>query len=210
VNRTTPLVLVAGVVLLAGLFASPWSVAGERPGDDWVRGTIRLGLGFYAAAAGLMLFLRPAEWDGSGRGQLARWCWSLAWAIYVIHVGMAFHFYHGWSHADAVRHTEEVSGFGPGIYVSHLFTLWWTLDIAWWWLWPQGYASRPAWIGRSLHAFMAFVAFNGTVVYEKGPIRWAGLALFATLGGLWVLTRARRTASGALRTGETPVPQTHG
>ena len=31
---------------------------------------------------------------------------------------------------------------------------------------------------------MAFIIFNGTVVYESGPIRWAGLLLFVeTWGG---------------------------
>jgi len=194
VNRTTTLAVAAWVVSLAGLFASPWLLARTDVGDDLIRGTIRISLAYYAAAVGLMLFLRPAEWSGPGRGRLARWCWSLAWAAYVVHVAMAFHFYHGWSHADAVRHTEEVSGFGPGIYVSHLFTLWWTFDVAWWWFRPRAYAARPAWIGRTLHAFMAFIAFNGTVVYETGPIRWAGLALFITLGGLWMLARAWRVA----------------
>jgi hypothetical protein len=84
-----------------------------------------------------------------------------------------------------------VSGFGPGIYVSHLFTLLWTLDVACWWLRPHAYATRPAWIGRALHAFMAFIVFNGTVVYENGPIRWAGVAMFVALGGLWLRTLTR-------------------
>jgi hypothetical protein len=182
----------AWAALLVGVLAWPWLGARSDPGDDLVRNTVRLSLAFYAAAAGLMLFLRPAEWGATGRGGLARWCWTLAWAAYVIHVGMALHYYHHWSHADAVRHTEEVSGFGPGIYVSHLFTLLWTLDVAYWWLRPAAYATRPARVGRALHAFMAFIIFNGTVVYEKGPIRWAGLALFATLGGLWLSTNTWR------------------
>ncbi len=183
----------AWALLLCGVLAAPRLLERADPGDDLTRGTVRLALAFYAAAAGLMLRLRPAEWDGSGRGGLARWCWTLAWAAYVIHVGTAFHYYHGWSHADAVRHTREVSGFGPGIYVSHLFTLLWSLDVAWWWLRPRAYAARPPWTGRALHAFMAFIIFNGTVVYEQGPIRWAGLAMFAALGGLWLYSRAAAT-----------------
>jgi hypothetical protein len=194
VKRISLFLVAAWAVLLAGAVASPWLVASASAGDDVVRGTVRVSLAFYAAAVGLMFFLRPRDWNASGPGQLARWCWSLAWAAFVVHIAAAFHFYHGWSHADAVRHTEEVSGFGPGIYVSHLFTLLWTLDVAWWWLAPVSYAVRPAWIGRTLHAFMAFIVFNGTVVYEKGPIRWAGLTMFAVLGGLWLLARARRTA----------------
>ena len=41
---------------------------------------------------------------------------------------MAFHHYHHWSHADAVQHTAIVSGWGNGLYVSHLFTIAWTAD----------------------------------------------------------------------------------
>src|SRR5262249_4628415 len=102
--------VVAWAALLVGVLAWPWLAARSDPGDDLIPNTVRLSLAFYAAAAGLMLFLRPAEWNGSGRGGLARLCWTLGWAAYVIHVGMALHFYHHWSHADAVRHTEEVSG----------------------------------------------------------------------------------------------------
>jgi hypothetical protein len=99
------------------------------------------------------------------------------------------HFYHHWSHADAYRHTEEVSGVGWGIFVSHLFTLLWTADVAWWWLSPASHAIRPAWITRGLHGFMAFIIFNGTVVYEEGPIRYFGLAMFAVLGTALVWRR---------------------
>jgi hypothetical protein len=136
-----------------------------------------------------MLSLSPGEWTAAGRGRLARCCWSLAWLAYVVHVGMAFHHYHGWSHANAVRHVRDVSGIGEGIYVSHAFTLLWTLDVAYWWLRPHEYAARSPWVDRLLHGFMAFVAFNATVVYEQGFIRWAGLALFAVLGLLWLTTR---------------------
>jgi hypothetical protein len=108
---------------------------------------------------------------------------------------MAAHHYAGWSHARAVERVERTTHFGPGIYVSHLFTLLWTLDVLYWWLCPQGYARRPAWVGALLHGFMAFIIFCATVVYETGPIRWAGLALLAGLGALLVRRRARRRTS---------------
>jgi hypothetical protein len=103
VKHASPAAVAVWALLLVGVIASPWLLGTGDPGDGLIRNTIRLSLAFYAAAAALMLVLRPGEWDGSGRGGLGRWCWSLAWATYVIHVGMAFHFYHGWSHADAVR-----------------------------------------------------------------------------------------------------------
>ena len=78
----------------------------------------------------------------------------------MIHVGVAIQLYHHGSHAEAVAHTERRSGFGAGIYVSHLFTLAWTLDVAWWCLRPAAYAARPAWADRLLHGFMLFVIFG--------------------------------------------------
>jgi hypothetical protein len=199
-ERLTGLASLVWLALLAGVFLLPRAAGAPDPGDDFVRNTVRLALLYYAAAVSLMLFLGPADWAaGTGRGRLARWCRTLAWAAYLVHLGMAFHYYHHWSHADAVRHTREVSGVGEGIYVSHLFTLAWTADVAAWWLRPGAYAARPAWVGRLLHGFMAFVIFNATVVYETGPIRWAGLLLFAWLGGLvlYRLTlRRRRTLPG--------------
>jgi hypothetical protein len=81
-----------------------------------------------------------------------------------------------------MQHVQDVSGFGPGIFVSYLFTLVWSIDVLWWMIQPASYSRRPAWIGRVLHAFMVFVIFNATVVYESGFIRWSGIALFLVLG----------------------------
>src|SRR4051794_12123767 len=111
-----------------------------------IEATIRLSLAVYALAAGLMLVLRPDEWTArQGRGRLARLLWTCAWAVYLVHVGVAFHLAHGWSHAHAVESTRARSGVGEGIYVSHLFTLLWTIDVAWWWLRPDAYAVRSPW-----------------------------------------------------------------
>jgi hypothetical protein len=178
-----------GVVLAAARLVPP-----QDTGDYLIRATVRVALAYYAAALVLMLTLRRPQWvAAAGRGRLARWCWALAWVTYAVHVGMAFHHYHHWSHADAVRHTREVSGVGEGVYVSYLFSLLWALDVAWWWRRPAAYAARPAWIDRLLHGFMAFIVFCGTVVYESGPVRWAGVVLFA---GLALLLLARRLRWG--------------
>jgi hypothetical protein len=183
------------LALLAAILGVPYLVVSPTLGDDLIRNTVRLALLYYAVAAGLMLRLRPGEWAAdSTRGRRARWCWTLAWAAYLVHVGMAFHHYHGWSHAHAVEHTRAVSGVGAGIYASHLFTLAWTADVAYWWLRPRAYATRPAWLGRALHGYLAFIIFNGTVVFETGPIRWGGLVLFAALTavGCWGFWAGRR------------------
>jgi hypothetical protein len=167
------------VLLLPGLSRS------STLGDDLIRNTIRLALLYYAIALTLLLRSQPPDWHKhSHRIRLARLCWTLAWVTYLIHVAMAFHFAHHWSHAEAMRHTEEVSGVGEGIFVSHLFTLLWTTDVVSWWLWPSWYARRPAWIDWLLHGFMLFVVFNATVVFESGWIRWAGVVLFAWLAAV--------------------------
>jgi hypothetical protein len=177
-SRTDGIAVLVWSALLALVLALPELTHSTTTGDDLTRNTVRLSLAFYALAAVRMLTI---GFDGT-----ARWLWSLAWLAYIVHLGMAFHYYHGWSHAAAVRHVHERSGFGEGIYVSHLFTLWWTLDVLLWWLRPNGFLVRSPWFDRLLHGFMAFMIFNATVVYEEGPIRWAGVALFAVLGPLWL------------------------
>jgi hypothetical protein len=191
----TPLLL-CWAVLLTLVLSWPSLTSSPSAGDDLTRNTVRLALLYYAAALTLMMRLRPPEWLArSGRGRLARRCWTLAWAAFVTHLGMAFHHYHHWSHADAVRHTRDVSGFGEGVYVSYLFALAWTADVAAWWVCPVWYARRSPWIGRALYGFMLFVVFNATVVFETGFIRWAGVALFAWLAAAALSTfRARRAA----------------
>jgi hypothetical protein len=170
-------------VLLTGVLAAPYLVGSATVGDDLTRWTVRLALGYYAVALALFLYLGPADWLArTPRGRLARWCWTLGWLTYLVHLGMAFHHYHHWSHADAVEHTRQVSGFGEGIYVSHLFTLAWTADVALWWHTPARRANRPAWVGGLLHGFMLFIVFNATVVYERGLIRWAGAIGLGALG----------------------------
>jgi hypothetical protein len=166
----------AWALLLGAILAGPFLAGSADPGDELTRYTVRLALLYYALAVALML-VRAAD-------RLARWCWTLGWAVYVVHVALAFHCYHGWSHAEAVAHVERRSGFGPGLFFSYLFTLLWTADVAWWWLRPTGHARRPSWVGGALHGYMGFIIFNATVVYEQGFVRWAGVGMFAVLGVL--------------------------
>jgi hypothetical protein len=178
-----------GVALLVVVLAGSMFLADDA-GEMLTRNTVRLSLAWYAVALVLMLRLRPADWAApSARGQLARWCWTWGIVCFLVHLGMAFHFYHHWSHTHAFEHTREVGGIGEGIYISYLFTWLWIGDAAWWWARPQSYAARPAWMDRSLHGFMLFIVFNGMVVFESGAIRWAGAVMFAALAGAWLVAR---------------------
>ena len=161
-------------------------------GDDLTRWSIRVALALLAAA----LILRPWVGRTAGRGGLRRFawgCWVASWLIYLAHVALAFHHYHHWSHAEAVRPVEQRSGFGPGLFVSYLFTLLWTADVAWWATASASHARRPAWVGRALDGFVVFMAFNSTVVYETGATRTAGVVATALL--VLSVTLARRRAA---------------
>jgi hypothetical protein len=180
-----------GVTLLAAMWLSTVVLFAD-PGEMLTRNTVRLSLVWYAAALCLMMRLAPADWRAvTTFGQAARWCWTWSIVCFWIHLAVAFHYYHGWSHEHAFEHTRQASGIGEGIYVSYLFTWLWTGDMLWWWARPESYATRTVWIDRTLHAFMLFIVFNGMVVYESGLIRWVGLAMFAGLATVWIAVRGR-------------------
>jgi hypothetical protein len=48
-----------------------------------------------------------------------------------------------------------------------------------------------------LQSFMAFMVFNGAVVFATGLVRWLGLAVFLALGVLWWLRWRRGRESPA-------------
>jgi hypothetical protein len=173
---------IIGLALLGGLLvAAAFVWPDDGPGDLVTRQTARVAVLFWAVAAAALL---------RGRRDFARAAWTVGCGTFLIHVATAFDRVHGWSHAAAVQHVEAVSGFGAGLFVSYAFTVAWLADAAWWWLDRPGYDSRPAWLDRTLHAFLAFVVFNGTVVYETGFIRWAGIVVFVVLAAL-LLSRGR-------------------
>ncbi len=131
-----------------------------------------------------MLFLRPADWAiETPRGWAARWCWTWGLVCFLVHLAMAFHYFHHWSHAHAFERTREVSGVGEGIYVSYLFTWLWGADVAYWWLSPGGYAARSRWIDRTLQAFMLFIVINGTIVFETRGDSLGGRGGAGAVGG---------------------------
>lgn len=175
---TRLLLLAAWLSLLALIVLAPAVGPTADEGENQVRNTIRLALLF--ALPALVLF----PWlDGEGEAErTARLLWSLAWLAYLVHVGMAFHHAHHWSHAEAVEHVERRSGFGQGIWFSHLFTLVGAVDVAWWWLAPQSRRARPGWVTWGLFGYLGFMTFNATVVYEEGLIRVGGLMMFLFIG----------------------------
>ena len=172
-------------ILLAGSFLAPLILPDNDPADVVTRQTARVAILYWGLAAAAILLRRR---------QFGRCAWTFGCLAFLIHVATAFDRVHGWSNSAAVRHVEDVSGFGSGLYVSYAFTALWVADAGWSWIDVRSYDLRPAWLDRAIHAFMAFMVFNGTVVYESGFIRWAGLWLFGILAillamRLWPGTR---------------------
>jgi hypothetical protein len=178
--------LIAFAALMAAAFAIPNARGSTSIDDDWTRNTVRVSLVFYALAEGFALARRLPG--------LVRLWWTLGWLGYVIHLWVAFQIYHHGSHAEAVEHVREAAGVGAGIFVSHFFTLVWTLDVAACWLAPAWRARWPGWAFGLIHGFMAFIVFCATVIYETGPIRWAGVAVFLSFAIVWQNARRRRAA----------------
>lgn len=161
-------------------------------GELLTRATIWLALaGYGAAITTLLQARRQPRWLAA-----ARVLWTVAGLIYLAHVVCAFQFYHHWSHATAwqetARQTAEVVGrkVGAGLLISYAFTLAWMADLIWWWVAGlESIQQRPRWVTIVWQSFFAFMVFNGTVVFEAGPVRWFGLALLLGLGILWILSR---------------------
>ncbi len=156
------------------------------------RYTARLSLVWYWVAAIGMLQLENRDWLAeSFRGKAVRWCWTWGSVAFFVHVIVAFHYYHHWSHAKAYEHVQHASSFGEGIYVSYFFTVLWAFDAFYWWGQPTRFANRPVWLGYSIHGFMLFIVFNATLVFESGAIRWFGAAIFLSLIAAWIVRSFR-------------------
>ncbi len=153
-------------------------------GDLVIRWTVRLAMALYAACLGMRLLVGPRRpWT-----TVARLAWTLGFVFFLTHVACAFHFVHHWSHAAAYDHTAqqtaEITGFawGGGLYLNYLFVFVWGVDVLWWWRDTSGYLLRSRWPESAIQGFLAFIAFNATVVFGTGVIRWYGLMVSALLG----------------------------
>ncbi len=160
--------------------------------EQYIVWTARAAVALYLGA--LLADTRPrgASSDAAPRSLLAALLWTAAGLTFVIHVGLAFHFLHHWSHESAYRHTAERtqqalgSAVGEGVYVNYAFLLWWLGDLVLLW-------TAPAWRTRpyriALHAFLAFILFNATFVFGPPWWRWASLPIAAGMLAGWFLLR---------------------
>jgi hypothetical protein len=149
-----------------------------------VRGTIWLAVLAWVAGE----WLRTAKTAGHSRGRAA---WTLGAVLALVHVALAFHFHHAWSHAaaeaDTGRRTAALLGWSwdGGIFFNYLFVFVWWADVAWWWTSASTFARRPAWLDAGVRGFLWFMFLNGAFVFAHGPMRWLGLAAAAAVAAAW-------------------------
>ncbi|HUY90259.1 MAG TPA: hypothetical protein VMV10_16090 [Pirellulales bacterium] len=168
------------------------------------RATIDLALVAYFAGAMLELRSRRREANVDGPAfRLGRTVWTLGCALYLAHVACAFQFYHHWSHqaayAETARRTAALFGWnsGAGLYFNYAFTLAWLADVVWQQAAPASWRSRPRWLSRLWHGFFLFMVVNATLVFETGPVRWAGVAGCVALVAAWIGSRRKKTIEPA-------------
>ena len=152
--------------------------------DLLVRGSAWLSFAFY--------LLTLIGWTRRVQPRLLRWLWTLAWGVFVIHVCLAFHLVHHWSHDAAWEATRVQGGVGAGIYFNYLVLFVWLLDVAWWWLWPQRYLTQNRWISGLIQGFLAFMWFNATVIFAHDYLWIMGALGFVILGVSLVRASGRK------------------
>ncbi len=162
--------------------------------DELTRWTAWLAMGLLAATAAVRT-CRPAGREADEA--IARWFWTAACLLLWIHVACAFQFQHRWSHTAAYAHTasktREFTGldWGGGLYFNYVMMLVWAGDAAWWWIAPESRRRRPGLVSNAIAGFLAFMAFNATIVFGAGLLRWLAAATTLLLGYCAVLRRVR-------------------
>ncbi|MCB1229648.1 MAG: hypothetical protein KDN19_05250 [Verrucomicrobiae bacterium] len=146
----------------------------------------------------ISIWVAVAAWAGviagllrGRRGRCLRFTWTIGLVAYLLHVMAAFAGFYRWSHAvayaETARQTAEQTGFssGFGLWLNYLVAALWGIDVARWWITgkvrPEG-MMRKLWWGW--HVFLAFMIFNGTIVFGHGPVRWYGVAIFTVLAAI--------------------------
>jgi hypothetical protein len=129
---------------------------------------------------GVWVMIWPRAFGVTADKLVAGWFpWTAGCVLLLLHIAVAFHLGHGWSHGGAWEHTRQIGGYGDGIFVNYAFALVWLADVIWMWAAPASYRARPRWLHWSIHGFLAFVVFNAAVVFAA----WSFRFLFA----LWFL-----------------------
>ena len=122
------------------------------------------------AAAGLLLHrINPAKFAAARTS--VRFLYSFVFSLMILHIAVAFHLGHAWSHDAAYEHTERAGGFGAGVYVNEFFLLLWLVELIWMWSSFDSYLRRPAWLNALILGFMGFIYINAAFVFATNFTR---------------------------------------
>lgn len=128
--------------------------------------------------------------DDMARGRFhlrgMQFMWAFGSLLLLLHIAVAFHLGHGWSHAAARQHTQQASGFGGGTYVNYAVALVWVADAAWLCVASGSYFARPRWVSWTVHGFIAFIVVNAAVVFGSWQSR--GMFVFGSVPAAALLT----------------------
>jgi hypothetical protein len=159
-------------------------------------------IGWSARLAMLLLFLgfslRVGPCQRTVPAWVSRWVWTCACTVFLFHVAVAFHFAHGWSHqaayAATARQTKDATGvdWGGGLYANYAFAIVWLVDVAWWWIAPKTFLVRNRALTWAINGFLAFMAFNASVVFAHGAMRWTALVASLLLLAILIHHLGRR------------------
>ena len=128
-----------------------------------------------------------------------RFLWTLGCVSLLLHIAVAFHLGHGWSHRAAWDYTRRVAGYGDGIFVSYAFMLVWLVDVVWAWVAYRSYLARPRRLTWAIHAFLAFIVFNAAFVFASREMRETFAVVFVINCSVIAWRRWRRYANSPQR-----------
>ena len=160
-------------------------------------------------AVRVTIWVAVAAWAGAtarrltqGEDAFARTVYTAGLVAYVAHMVAAFAGPYGWSWERALSETARISAekvgvaSANGMWWNAAFAVVWLIDALHWWCRGamRNRASRRIW-RWGVDPLMAFMIFNGAVVFAEGPVRWFGALLFAVLAVL-ALRRMRAGTRG--------------
>ena len=179
------LIAVAAVGILALQASALLEPVGTDPASRDIFRSARWPVVMWCLGWPLVLAGRPTGCFGANVD--TRFQWSLGCLMCWVHIAVAFHLGHGWSHAAAWEHTRQTGG--DGVFVNYTFALVWFADALWACIAFDSYRTRPQWLNWSVHGFIAFIVFNAAVVFGSWPSRVVFFA--AVLVSLTWLKRAQ-------------------
>ena len=123
--------------------------------------------------------------------ELAKSLWLLGSLLSLLHAIATMAFYHQFQHVaayqDTAHQTEQAIGvaIGFGIWLNYIFVVVWLIDALWMSGFAKSYFARHRVFNWTIYGFLSFIAFNGAIVFESGPVRWIGILTILVLVFLW-------------------------